>query len=319
MAELSSLAGLIFSRDRALQLDAALRSFLSHCEAGGQLSLSVLYRTTSPLHARQYAELAEAYHSYTHIQFQEQSHFRQDVLTFLADHADLRLGTGLYRRLARLHWRLGFLGAWLLRFDQPRYVLFLVDDTLFVRDFSLADPINALEGYPQALGFSLRLGRNTTCCYTRDCSQSLPEFTPLSRGVLTYAWQRAELDFAYPLEVSSSIYRIADLLPLLNRQRFRNPNQLESRLAENVGRFAGRPFLFCFDQSVAFSNPVNQVVERYQNRAGTVYSYTGQDLAEMFAQGLRVDVAAFSGFVPQGCHQEVELRFYRPARGENDL
>ena len=315
MAELSSLAGLIFSRDRALQLDAALRSFLLHCEDGSRLPLSVLYRTTSPLHARQYAELAEAYHSYTNIQFQEQSHFRQDLLAWLAGYAGLRRGAGLYRRVARLHWRLGFLGTWLLRFDRPRYVLFLVDDTLFVQDFKLTQALAVLDGQPRALGFSLRLGRNAIYSYTRDMHQCLPELTPAGEQVLIYNWQQAELDFAYPLEVSSSIFRIADLLPFLNRQRFTNPNQLESRLAENTQLFANRTYLLCYEQSVAFSNPVNQVAERYQNRAGTVYSYTSQELAEMFAQGMRVDVAAFSGFVPQGCHQEVELHFRRLAGG----
>ncbi len=63
--------------------------------------------------------------------------------------ADLRRGASLYRRLARLHWRLGFLAAPLLRFDQLRYVLFLVDDTLFVQDFSLAEALAVLDGIPR--------------------------------------------------------------------------------------------------------------------------------------------------------------------------
>ena len=314
MSDLSSLVGLIFSRDRALQLDAALRSFLLQCTEGNQLQLSVLYRTTGIVHKRQYAELVDAYRSHTNIHFQQHAHFRQDVLAFLADHADLRLGVGLYRRMARLHRRLGFLSQPLLRFDQTRYVLFLVDDNLFVRGFRLTDVLAALEQHPQALGFSLRLGSNTTYCFMRDSYQSLPEFTPAGEGVLRFDWTQAELDFAYPLEVSSSIYRIADMLPVLNRQRFANPNQLESRLADDVKRFAHRPYLLCYSQSVAFSNPVNQVAERYQNRVGTVYARTSQELAEMFAQALRVDVTAYTGFVPQGCHQEVELRFHQPAR-----
>jgi hypothetical protein len=318
MSELSNLAGLIFSRDRALQLDAALRSFLLHCEDGGRLPLNVLYRTTSPIHARQYAELAEAYRPHAFIYFQEQAHFRQDALAWLADRADLRWRASLYRRFARLHWRLGFLAAPLLRFNQLRYVLFLVDDTLFVRDFSLAEALAILDRHPKAIGFSLRLGRNTTYCYTRDRDQALPDFTHLNDGVLMFDWQRAELDFAYPLEISSSLNRIADLLPYLNRQPFTNPNQLESRLAENARRLAHRPYLLCYERSVAFSNPVNQVAERYQNRSGTVYPHTSQELAEVFTRGLRVDVAAYTGFVPQGCHQEVELHFIQPAGGAHD-
>jgi hypothetical protein len=317
MAELSPLVGLVFSRDRAMQLDAALRSFLLHCVDGSQLQLCVLYRTTSAIHERQYAELVGAYRPQANIRFLPQLHFRQDVLAYLADYADLRLGARLYRRMASLHWRLGFLSQPLLRFGRPRYVLFLVDDTLFVRGFHLADVLACLERHPQALGFSLRLGHNSVYSYTRDRLQSLPVFTREGDQVLIYNWQQAELDFAYPLEVSSSVYRIADLLPVLNRQRFANPNQLESRLDENAWRFPHRPSLLCYPQSVAFSNPVNQVAERYQNRAGIIHAYTSQDLAEMFDQGLRIDIAAYAGFVPLGCHQEVELHFLPFARGAN--
>ena len=300
-----------------MQLDATLRSFLLHCADGADTKLTVLYHATSALYARQYAELAEAYCLQTNLRFQSQVHFRQDVLSFLAVHADLRYGADLYHRLARLHRRLGFLGQPLLRFGKPSYVFFLVDDNLFVSKFCLFDALRSLEREPQALGFSLRLGRNTTYCYTRDLPQSLPEFNTSGEDVLCFDWRRGELDFAYPLEVSSSIYRTADLLPLLNRKRFANPNQLESRLAESADQYIYRPLLLCLPKSVAFSNPINQVAERYQNRAGVIHTYSSHDLAVIFEKGMRVDVAVYTGFVPQGCHQEVELNFYRPERDVN--
>jgi hypothetical protein len=318
MADLSTLTGLVFSRDRAMQLDAVLRSFRLHCTDGDQAQLRVLYHVTSPMHARQYAELIEEHRRHANIRFQPQARFRQDLLSFLAEHADLRHGVGLYRRLAGLHRRLGFLSQPLLRFDRPRYVLFLVDDNLFVRRFCLAEALQTLEQDPRSIGFSLRLGRNTVYSYMQDQPQALPDFVLAGEQALRFDWTQAALDFAYPLEVSSSIYRIADLLPLLNRQRFANPNQLESRLAESACRFTAiRPFLLCFAQSVAFSNPVNQVADRYQNRFGTLHPHTGLELANLFAQGLRLDVAAYAGFVPEGCHQEVELKFQRPEPGKN--
>lgn len=297
-----------------MQLDAALRSFLLHCMDGNQVQITVIYHTSSPLHARQYVELIKEYRSQENICFQPQAHFRQDVLTYLADHADLRYGAKLYRRLTRLHRRLGFLSKPLLQFNSPRYILFLVDDVLFVHRFQLVSALNNLHQEPQAIGFSLRLGQNTTYCYVHDQPQSLPEFSSVGDGVLRFEWGRSELDFAYPLEISGSIYRIADLLPLLNSSRFVSPNQLESRLAESAFRLAHRPYLLCYPQSVVFSNPVNQVAERYQNRAGVLYPCSIQKLAEGFAQGLRVDVAAYSGFSPQGCHQEVAFVFRHPGQ-----
>jgi hypothetical protein len=316
MAVRSSLVGLVFSKDRAMQLDAALRSFRLHCSDADQVKLRVLYHASSQTHARQYAALIEEHRGFTNITFQRQARFRADVLVFLAENAGLRAGLGLYRRMAHLHRRLGFFSQPLLRFDGAHYVLFLVDDNLFVGRFCLADALSALEQDPQAIGFSLRLGQNITHCYTRDLPQPLPPFTERGERVLRFDWTRAALDFAYPLEVSSSIYRISDLLPRLNRQRFANPNQMESRLAESAERFAGRrPFLLCFPRSVAFSNPVNQVAERYWNRFGMLHPCTSQELAERFAQNFRIDIEAYAGLVPQGCHQEVALKFCRLERG----
>ncbi|OGO37440.1 MAG: hypothetical protein A2W35_16280 [Chloroflexi bacterium RBG_16_57_11] len=317
MAEISSVVGLVFSRDRAMQLDATLRSFLLHCVDGNDVQIAVLYRATSSLHARQYNELIQEYRPFTNISFQPQAHFRQDVLRFLAAHADLRFGTRLYRRMARLHRRLSFLSQPLLRFGLPRYVLFLVDDNLFVRSLRLVNILDALEEQPQALGFSLRLGRNINYCYTHDLPQPLPEFTTIGDGVLCFDWTHGELDFAYPLEVSSSVYRIADLLPFLNRQRFTNPNQLETCMAQNSGRFHHWPYLLCPAQSVVFSNPVNQVAEQYLNRSGTVHAYTSAELAQRFDQGLRVNIVTYDQLVLQACHQEVELYFYSAERGAN--
>ncbi len=69
---------------------------------------------------------------------------------------------------------------------------------------------------------------------------------------IDFDWQQAELDFAYPLEVSSSIYPDRRPAASLNRQRFTNPNQLESRLAENARRLAHRPYLLCYEQICSF-------------------------------------------------------------------
>lgn len=307
------LIGVIFSRDRAMQLDAALRSFYLHCADAAGVRLVVLYHTTNHLHARQYAELVEAHRSRSNLRFLPQTHFWRDLLGWLAEGAlagvESAANADSYRAALRLGRRFSFLRRPLLRFPDSRYVMFLVDDALFIRNFRLADAIRSLEITPQAVGFSLRLGTNTTHCYTMDRPQKLPAFVPVAPGILSFEWTGAELDFGYPLEVSSSIYRIADLLPYLDEQPFANPNQLESRLAEGLDRFQTRPQLLCFVRSVAFSNPVNKVNDAYRNRAGETHAYTSELLADRFAAGYRIDVSAYSGIVPNGCHQELELHF----------
>jgi len=303
--------GVIFSMNRAMQLDATLRSFLLHCQDAGQVELVVLWKATTEQHASQYAQLTAEFSRLPQMHFEQESNFRLNLLVWLAEQAGLS-PENLYRYVNTL--RLGRLASPLagrfLRISQPRYVLFLVDDNIFVHSFHLADVLNSLLANPGALGFSLRLGSNTTHCYTVDQRQALPAFSSVAPGILKYDWTRSELDFHYPLEVSSSVYRLDEILPLLHSLHFRNPNQLESRMAARWQDFVTtHPDLLCFQRSVTFCNPVNRVQQVEQNRAGVEFSCTADELAAKFAAGLRVDVNSYDGFVPKGCHQEVALQF----------
>src|SRR4030042_1966805 len=96
---------LIFSKDRALQLDATLRSFLLYCKDPELSEIRVLYTTTTSLHEEQYRQLQK---------------------------------------------------------------------------------------HPYAIGFSLRLGKNTTYCYPLDKGQRLPEFQTIEQDILKYNWTNAE-------------------------------------------------------------------------------------------------------------------------------
>jgi len=69
------------------------------------------------------------------------------------------------------------------------------------------------------------------------------------------------------------------------------------------------PSLLCFENSVAFCNPINIIQEQVINRSGVNYEYSTDRLAQLFADGYRIDIGAYTGFIPNSCHQEVELVF----------
>ncbi len=270
----NNMAGLIFSRDRAMQLRATIESLLLHCGDHSRIRLIVLYKVSNELHRRRYDVLRARF---CDVNFVEEGDFKEQVLSIIS----------------------GF-----------EYVLFLVDDNLFVGDFFLGDAVKALRSNGDALGFSLRLGPNTTYCYAHDVEQNVPAFRQIDGRVLKYDWTWAEYDFGYPLDVSSSIYRTAEILPLLRKVAFSNPNTLEGAMAANAQLYRkARNSLLCFDQSVTFCAPVNMVQTVWENRAGGNLAYSAEQLAQMFEQGLRIDVERYSGFVPNSCHQEVELYF----------
>jgi glycosyltransferase involved in cell wall biosynthesis len=271
---------LIFSKDRALQLDAALRSLLLHCKDADSTLLLVLFTASTPVHAAQYSQLAEEYQLYPFLQFVRERDFRSDVLALLAPYD---------------------------------YVLFVVDDNMFVRDFRLSGVIESLQKNRDALGFSLRLGENTTYCYPVDQEQRLPEFQAARQGILTWNWTTAELDFGYPLEVSSSVYRTDDIMPFLSMLSFNNPNTLEERMSSHNSAFRNeKPFLLCFEQSATFCAPLNIVQTAWPNRASAKLEYNPDSLARLFRKGYRIDISAYDDFLPKACHEEVELKLLTP-------
>ena len=275
---MNNVVGLIFSKDRAMQLQATIESFLLHCQDMGTIDLVVLYKTSNGLHAQQYEELKRRF---SNINFVEESNFRTQVLTILG------------------------------KFN---YVLFLVDDNLFVKDFHLIDITSSLQENTDAAGFSLRLGKNTNYCYTKDSTQTLPLFQQSRTGILTYNWTQAEFDFGYPLELSSSIYRTRDILILLDELEFNNPNILEGQMAANARFFAGqKSTLLCCENSLTFCNPINKVQSVWNNRCCSDNKYSADALAELFHKGVRIDVESYSNFIPNACHQEVQLYFKQAA------
>lgn len=268
--------GVVFSKDRPLQLDATLRSFFRHCQDPAEVRLKVLFAASDAAIGKSYAALAREYPA---VEWVSETSFKADLVRLI---------------------------------ENSEFVLFLVDDNLFVRDFSVADAVGALRRNPQALGFSLRLGKNTTYCYSLSQAQRTPAFTTVGKGLLCYDWTATEADFGYPIEVSSSIYRLSDLRPLLVGLDYRNPNTLEGELAANAMHFhATHPLLLCPPLSFAFCAPVNKVQRECDNRAGNRSDLSVPALAGLYAAGSRVDVASYDGFTPNACHQEVELRLVR--------
>jgi len=290
-ADHPAITGVVFSKDRALQLDATLRSFFRHCRDPEQVSLNVVYAGSSRLWLNQYRQLKLGFPG---VEFFAEGDFERDVFNLI--------GIPLSR------WGRFALRAGVARRPANKYVLFLVDDNIFVRGFCLSDATSALRREREALGFALQGGRNLDYCYPLDIPLKFPAGIPVFGDVIKYRWPDAGDGLNYPLEVSSSLYRLSDIARLLARLRFSNPNTLEAQMARHAKSFRrSHPYALCCTQSVTFCNPVNTVQTTYANRAGEEPNHSASALAQLFDQGYRIDVAQYDGFVPASCHQEVEL------------
>jgi glycosyltransferase involved in cell wall biosynthesis len=263
-----------------MQLEAMLLSFRRHCRDFDMARINVLYTTSSGRYENQYRQLQSTFERVT---FVRETDFKKDLLALATDSG---------------------------------FVLFLVDDNLFVSDFALADARHHLNHQPSALAFSLRLGRNITYHYMSDRPQSAPAFTELGSDVLTHDWTSATRYFGYPLDLSSSVYRTEDLRPLLMSLDYTNPNTLEAALDFSKAHYRQkRMHLLCYARSVAFCNPINIVQRTYKNRGGDKNQNSVDYLAQQFDAGKRIDIERFAGFTPNSAHQEVDFSFERADRG----
>jgi hypothetical protein len=284
----------IFSFNRAMQLDALLNSLLYCCRDPGMLDVNVIYKTTGGQHEQNYALLEHTRGSEKNITFLRETSFKDDLLGIIPSTPKIRLRP--------------------FKQSDPRYILFLVDDCLFVEHFSIADMLRALKTSPKSLGFSLRLGRNTTRYYVKDRPQQLPDFSAHNSDVVKFNWVNANAYFGYPLEISSSLYSLDDVSPLLRGLDYRNPNELEAGLASKARKlFSGKkPDLLCYNRSIAFCSPVNMVQTVFDgNRVGRDVNLSVENLADLYAKGYRVDIERLFGFVPDSAHQEVDLPFVK--------
>jgi glycosyltransferase involved in cell wall biosynthesis len=263
---------LLFSKDRALQCDGALRSLHEHGADVGECSIVVLFACSSELHARTYARLKE---DWPQVCFVQETDFRAEVLRLI---------------------------------ESRTFVLFLVDDSIAVRPFSIAALCEALRRDSRALGVSLRLGRETRYCYSLSRPQRPPSFSITDDGLLRYRWEGADADYGYALEISSSLYRRGEVEEMLRNVPFENPTSLEDRLAEALPLMASsKPFLLCPETALVFSNPLNRVQQIAHNRSGLSPGNEVAALAALYEIGERIDAEAYSGFRPNACHQEVPL------------
>jgi hypothetical protein len=273
-----------FSKNRAMQLDLTLYSHRACMDGWANQDKFVLYNTSSFYFEQGYEILRKRYPT---VKFIKENDFKKDLLM-------------------------------IVRYKDYNLITFVVDDTVFCGGyFFFKDIEKILNSDPLALGFSLRLGLNTKNCYSLDIENDYPYIenvrdTLIGRRILKYRWgnnPKGKGDFYYPLEVSSSVYRTEDLIPFLGTLDYNNPKYLEYYMSINHHHVSKLPYLYCYEQSVAFSNPLNVTFENNTNRVGNKGKYDITLLNKRYLDGQVIDFEPFRFFSSNGCHQEVDLTF----------
>lgn len=263
--------GVVFSKDRPLQLAALLASYAELVK--DPPPLHVVYRASDERYRAAYEEALRT----TAAPLGEvvaERRFRDDLLALLD------------------------------RMTATR-VFFLVDDIVFVRPVDLA-PLLALD--PARYVPSLRLAPHLTRCYTHAKAQPVPAFldgAAPGEGLLAWRWRDGALDWSYPLSVDGHLFSTAEIRLLAHGTRFVAPNSFEGALQEHREHFLDRLGV-CFRESRIVNVPVNKVQGEFENRFGNVDAAT---LLEVWRSGRRLDHRRLYGLVNESAHQELELAF----------
>jgi hypothetical protein len=258
----------IFSRNRALQCHLLLSTLFNHCKDIEQESnIFVLHRNDSE-HEKSYETLKTEFPT---VNFVKETNFKQDLLKLLLSNE------------SNISW--------------GKNVCFLTDDSVICNDFNMTNVIKTLENSRDCLGFSLRLGLNTKFCYPYNCEQAVPHVINVNKNVLMFDWQKAEYDFGYPIELSSSVYPLENIIEILQNCQYFSPNSLESCMAGCY--IEDKPNLLMFPKSVCFSSPLNIVQDTHKNRNA---GHDPDTFRRLYEKGIRFNATQFDNITPNAAH-----------------
>ena len=144
------------------------------------------------------------------------------------------------------------------------FMVQFVDDIIFINPFTLKCPeFETFKNESETTCLSLRVHPGLTYCYMRNTFMPSPHW--VSEG--KWAWLNLPGEFGYPYSQDGHIFRTEDLLPCIKEQPYSHPNALEDKMTYFTVR---RPFMRCFQKAKIINIPANRVGQNIYNRVGNV-------------------------------------------------
>ena len=251
---------IIFSKDRPWQLSQTLRSLYKYCLDIKLAKIRVIIKS-DVLYGKYYLELAKNYStSRGNIYFTSEYDFEFQTKEFI------NLGNS-------------------------KYIMFITDDCLFFRTFELKNAIEILRNHPEVYNYSYRLSPQLNYCHPANQRMVCPpiKFDKNSNGI--YEYNKGNFCFAYPFDLTCSVYRRSDVQELAKNIHFKNPNYFEEQ-----------GYLYCLNNGIINSRfgamPIyqrvvsivcNRVQNSHNNPIYTEIERSPEQLLELFKLNLDFD------------------------------
>lgn len=267
---------IIFSKNRAAQLELLLTSLKKYFNEFNQANISVLFKATNKDYDDAYRILMSTTpENISFIDDNEFGSFRPTVMNLLSQKTN------------------------------NEYTMFLVDDIVFRDYFSISDEIFSNLSSPDMLSVSLRLYEKVNHCYATNSPSPLPSFTLGN----VWKWGNASGDWGYPMSVDGNVFKTEFINNLLKTvvPNFDNPNSFEASLNHPFVKQNLPKYLCCYIQkSKLINNPANRVQDIYQNRI--TGAFNPEEINQLFLEGKRLrPVVDLENLDNNTVHYDIEM------------
>lgn len=270
------IRAIVFSKDRPAQLDLLLRSI--KVNAPWISPVTVIFHSPNSRMIDGYLTCAAEHPSVT---FLREKVFREQVVRTLTD-------------------------GW---------TTLLCDDDVFYRRVTASFvqqplPHEILLAHPSVLCVSLRLGHNTTYCYSLRSEQMIRLAMPLDSGVFLWPWGNdCTGDYSYPGSCDGHVFRGHQLRRLLENtpNPWNSPNELEDAL-NRACQMSLLPLMASYPQSLLVGIPVNSTQTAYKpNRHSETHRAPVETLLNHYLKGKRLSLDSVVASEVDSAHREFKL------------
>lgn len=255
-----AIFGIVFSKDRAMQLHALLASYFYFGKNYSEIT--VLYLCSNEQHKQAYETLRKDFENFP-VKFIIENNFSEQLKA-------------------------------IVKKSEADRLFFMTDDAIFLDYFDLND---CLHFHPVTSIFSLRLGADLDYCFAYGKIQKIPDFALQKINNATFkSWKWKDMvespDWMYPLSLDGTIFYRKEMEALLSNMTFFSPNSLEAQMQLYKELFLGRNGI-CFSKVKYVNIPCNVVQQEFNNKSND--SFTVEELLSYFLKGQRIDWRKLEG------------------------
>lgn len=282
----NKISSIVFSRDKAAQLKLFLDSVQQN--ARDVFDLTVIIDYTEPEYNEGYNKVVTDY-AYGDVNFvYAEENFKNQVLDIMKDSGE--------------------------------YFTFFLDDDIIYNKIELADIVNTIDSDDDLVCFSLRLGENTTKCYTLGADNVMHDIIK-EGNIMKWDWSLHYLDFGYPFAMDGHIFRKSDILKLVKKSTFSCVEELEMALFDFAEMFP-RNKMASYTQSALVGVPVGRVQESLDSEMAMALKESRarlmrKEMNTIFLEGSFISLEEINFSEVNGCHQELDLGVELKKQEEN--